>query len=238
MAIYVLLLFATIAMPSKAEFPEGIELLSLNVGAGSWGMKVSGEVINHGPYTIKGLWVDVTFLKNGKIVSWSDVPVKPGTLRPNVTGYYEREYPKVEYDEYVYRIRGEYETLPDHFTKIDIEDIPNAVEIIEESQTAFYDSTINHHFFYGEIINNTPAFISWVKVRISIYNTDEILIEESGRNINDLYPGQRATYRFNTDAIRPEDLGHYEITLEIYQPYLLPTAVERKSWGEIKTAPQ
>ena len=143
----------------------------------------------------------------------------------------------MEYDEYTYRISGSYETIPDHFTSIDKEDLPGSVEIVEGSQNVIPWSVDGWIAFYGEVINNTPAYLTLVTVYISAYNTNDALIfEDPWVYLDHLHPGEKATYHLYTDEISLEDLGRYEVTFEVpwYGLYLLPTVVDDKSWGKVK----
>ena len=236
MLIFIIIL--AVSVPALPQFPEGVELTSLDIEDIPNGMEISGSIVNNGPHTIENSQINVTFRKSGKIVSYLPILIKPSTLRPSVTGRFEWRYVQLEYDEYDYRIQGAYETMPDYFTKIDMEDLTGTIDIVEGSQnvTPYYAG--GYVSFLGEIVNNTPAFFRNVTVKINVYNdNDVLLLEHYGVKVSRLHPGEKATYHMYTDEISLEDLGKYKVMVEPSTPiYLLPTAVEGKSWGTLKAA--
>lgn len=231
------ILFLTTAAFAQTS-PEGIEVTSFSIEEGTWGLIASGEIINHGPHTIEDTWVEIAFLKNSKVLGEAEIQFNPPTIHPGKTAWFEQEVNPPgfeESDQYIYRVQGEYEEIPSHFTRIEeLEDLPGIIEVIEGSQTTRYDSLYKSHSFHGQIVNNTPAFIGGVGVKINIYDTDGDLVAKDSESITNLHPSERAAYSLHTNNIRPQDLGHYEITLEPRALYLLPTSVDADSWGIIK----
>ena len=232
------IIILAVAVPALPQFPEGTEVSSIEIEELNellW--EASGSIVNNGPHTITNIWFELTLLKDQKIVQFEQVPTRPSTLRPNITGRFETYLTPIEYDKYIYRIRRRYETLPDYFTSIDEEELPGSVEIVEGSQSvSVFESKGDLVVFYAEIINNTPAYINEVKAQISIYNSNGAIITESdGGFYYSLHPGEIVTYHYETYDVFLEDLGSYEITVRPNgEYYLLPTVVEAKSWGKIK----
>ena len=237
MAICVLLLLLAV-LPSKAQAPEGVELTALDVEIikGGLSLSISGSIENNGPHAIEDPWIEVTLRKDDKIVGFFHGTIKPTTLRPGVTGRFKYENHPIEFNEYDYRIQGKYEPLPDYFTKIDEEDLPGAVEIIEGSQNAVRHTKVEDWtIFFTEVVNNTPAFISQAIVYITVYNVNEVILWEDWTKALNLHPGERSTVVWNGSGIWFEDVGIYELRVEsLTRPYLLPTAVEATSWGVVK----
>ena len=225
-----------LAVPVFSQFPDGIELTSLDVEVESkYRTNVSGSIVNNGPHTIENPVFGITFRKDGIITAYYYALIKPSTLRSSVTGRFDVAVPTVEFDEYTHRIAGKYEPIPDYFTDIDVEDIPGSIDIVEGSQNVTPWYLDGYIVFYGEIINNTPAFFNYVTVDITVYNTNDVILLERYVNVHYLHPGEKATYHLSTDEVFLEDLGRYEVALKADRSYLLPTVVESKSWGEVKT---